>query len=618
MNFTIKEGNYKELGAVAEKKAVTFTFCAKKDEECAILLYEKEEQKQYRILIPKEYRIGSLCSVCVEPIAWKNIVYQYEINGVIQVDPYAKEIIGREVWNPVCEKKEVREVFAGITGDCDLTHKERREPVTKDQMILYKLHVRGFSMEDTSVRGQKKGTFPAVTAKIPYLKELGITTLELMPVYEFEEADPKEALNFWGYTKGNYFAVKSSYGKKDARKEFRQLVDTLHAHHMEAVMEIYFEEKESHSLILDALRYWVMEYQVDGFHLLGNHLPVTAIVQDPLLQETKFFYTGFAPELLEDGETNSRLFVYNDNYLYPVRKMLNHLGGNMVEFAGQQRKQDVAQGFVNYISSNNGFTLADLFSYEQKHNEKNGEDNRDGNNWNFSSNCGVEGPTRKKQIREMRELRIRNAFACLLLAQGVPLLWSGDEFANSQDGNNNAYCQDNETGWINWKQAKKEQWLTDYVKELIRFRKEHPVVSSAVPMRLCDYAQKGMPDLSYHEKNAWMLEFLPEQQDIGMMYCGGYAKDINSQEDVYIAYNFHVGNSVLALPKLQEDKKWHLVMDTSLGKTPFLEDTTLLKNQQTYAISGQTVAILISQEVPKAAKEEKMQKKTKNESKRWK
>lgn len=616
MNFTIKEGNYKELGAVVEKKAVIFTFQAKRSEECAILFYEKEKNKEYRIEIPKEYCIGALYSVKIEPIDWKKYSYQYEINHEKRVDPYAKEVIGREEWNPLQENGKEREVYAGICGQRKLPCKRKTASIAKEDMILYKLHVRGFSM-DMPTKAQDKGTFAAVTKRIPYLKDLGVTSLELMPVYEFEEKKEHETLNFWGYTKGDYFSVKSSYGKKDAKKEFRQLVDTLHENGMEVILELYFEDGESHNLILDALRYWVMEYQIDGFHLLGNHLPITAIVQDALLCETKIFYTGFAPELLETGVTDSRLFVYNDDYFYPVRKMLNHLGGSMVEFAGQQRKQDVAQGFVNYIASNNGFTLADLFSYEQKHNEENGEENQDGNNWNFSANCGVEGPTRKKQIKEMREQRMRNAFACLFLAQGVPLLWSGDEIANSQNGNNNAYCQDNETGWVNWKQAKRERWLTDYVRKLVQFRKEHAILSNGVPMRLCDYAQKGMPDLSYHEKNAWMLEFLPEQQDIGMMYCGAYAKGKNGEEDVYVAYNFHVGNSTLALPTLHQGKKWHLVMDTSLGRTAFLETAALLKNQQTYAINGQTVAIFISRESEKTTiKRDSVKKDTPNDIKR--
>lgn len=628
MNVTLKEGNYEKLGAVADKKSVIFTFEAEKEAKCAILLFDiRENKKRERIEIPNDYCIGSLRSVKLENIEWKYFAYQYEIDNEILIDPYAKKIKGREVWNKIESGERKREIFAVIESPQFDWKQDKHVKITKDHMIMYKLHVRGFS-RDGRARGEEKGTFSAVMHRIPYLKELGITTVEFMPIYEFEEMEQPQittcpdylnwtekkedqikkeesnqntSLNYWGYTKSNYFAVKTSYGKKNPEREWMQLVEKLHENQMEVVMEMYFEEHERHSLILEALRYWVREYHVDGFHLLGNNLPITAIVQDPLLSDTKIFYTGFELSLLEKGKTGSRLFVYNDEYLYPVRKIINRLGGNLQEFTGQQRKQDESQGFVNYFSSNNGFTLADVFAYERKHNESNGEENRDGNDWNFSANCGAEGATRKKQIRELREQQMRNAFACLLLAQGVPMIWSGDEIANSQQGNNNAYCQDNEIGWVNWKNDRKERWLSEYLKKLILFRKNHTIISNAMPMKMCDYGQKGMPDLSYHEKNAWMLDFVPEQQDVGMMYCGGYSKehDLLQKEDIYLAYNFHVGNSNLALPQLLRKKKWYLVMDTSLGREAFLEKEEELSNQQVYQIKGQSVAILVGRETKK-------------------
>lgn len=623
MEITIKEGNYERLGAYLEHNALIFTFEGEREDDCAILFYEKNTGKEMKVEIPEEYCLGSLRSVKIEGLYWKDYNYNYVRNGEIYTDPYARKIVGRECWGDENREKQNYRICGGFEKDGFDWKKDHHPEIAKSDMILYKLHVRGFTM-DGGARGGEKGTFAGVTSKIPYLKELGITTVEVMPVYEFEEfefeTEPqlpdylnwvereddkikkpvlkkvKEHRNFWGYTKeSNYFAVKASYGKKNATVELKELIRTLHENEMELVMEFYFDERENHNLILDVLRYWLREFHVDGFHLLGKNLPVTAIVQDAILSRTKIFYTGFDYALLEKKTNYDRLYVYNDEYLYPVRKMLNHYGGNMNEFAGQQRKQHEVQGFVNYLTSNNGFTLLDLFSYEQKHNEENGEENTDGNDWNFSSNCGAEGKTTRKHVREFRECQLKNAIAVLFLGQAVPLLWSGDELGNSQQGNNNAYCQDNEIGWINWKGKKRYQWLTEFVSKMIAFRKVHPILTMAEPMKMNDYANQGMPDLSYHCESAWTTGVLSNQQSLGVMYCGKYAKKEDGSFDnyIYVAYNFHVGDSELALPKLPRRKKWYLVMNTGRTEAPFLEQEEVLKNQQKITVKGQTVSILI-------------------------
>lgn len=625
MSYRIKEGNYAKPGVQMIDGTVIFTFEGEKEDNCAILFYGKDKKNVERVEVPSEYCMGSVRSVAVEGLKPGKIIYNYEINGKKRADIYATKMIGREKWNDVNREKDDFAVYCGYEPQQFDWRGDRQPEVKRRDMVLYKLHVRGFSM-DAGIRGREKGTFSAVMKKIPYLKSLGITTVEFMPVYEFEEmtlpqeivlpayldweskeedliqkAKPQrgEKVNYWGYTAGNYFAVKASYSSTpDASSEWKSLIRELHANGMECVMEMYFEDGMNQNVILDALRFWVREYHVDGFHLLGNSVPITAVAQDMLLSRTKIFYDGFDARLLEEKKPYPHLFVYSDEYLYPVRKMLNHMGGNMEEFVCQQRKQHPVQGFVNYIAGNNGFTLLDLFSYQEKHNEENGEDNCDGNAWNFSSNCGVEGKTTKRYVCALRERQLRNAIAILMLGQGVPLLLAGDEHGNSQEGNNNAYCQDNRIGWLNWKKAEKYAWLEKFTKDMIAFRKAHPIISSDIPMQLNDYGRKGCPDLSYHGENAWLSSFYQDRQSVGMMYCGAYApvksteKDTKADDFIYIGYNFHSGTSRLALPKLPEKMAWYLLMDTARGKEPFLTEEEKQTETQ-IALKGQSVVILI-------------------------
>lgn len=621
MSETIKEGNYEKPGVHVEDGTVIFTFEGEKEDNCAILFYNEEKQLIRRVAAPAEYCMGSMRSVAVEGINPEKLLYNYEINGTVMQDVYATRIIGREKWNDTNRIEDNYATYCGYEspdfswqGDC-------QPEIPRHEMVMYKLHVRGFSM-NASTGHRAKGTFETVRNQISYLKKLGITTIEFMPVYEFEEMTfsqkievpsyitweskkndliqkgqmtYSEKVNYWGYVPGSYFAVKASYGGGiKAGAEWKSLIRELHANGMECVMEMFFDEHMNQNVILDALHFWVREYHVDGFHLLGNAVPITAIIQDARLSRTKIFYTGFDSSLLESEKGYPHLFTYNDEYLYPARKLLNHLGGDMQDFACQQRKQHKAQGFVNYIAGNNGFTLWDLFSYGEKHNEANGENNCDGNNWNFSSNCGVEGKTTKRYVCTLREKQLRNAIAILMMAQGVPLLLAGDEIGNSQNGNNNAYCQDNEVGWINWKKAEKFKWFTEYVEQMIIFRKNHPVLSMDTPMQLSDYMRVGYPDLSYHGENAWISSFYRDNQAVGMMYCGEYAQlpDGTKDDYIYVGYNFHNGSVDLALPKLPENRHWYLCMDTAEGRNAFSVEETLQVEPQ-ISMKGQSVVILI-------------------------
>ena len=613
MKYAIKEGNYEKMGAVVTEAGTIFTFEGPKEADCAILLYRIKTGEMLRIEVPKEYCIGSLRSCMVERLDVAHYEYNYEIDGKELVDTYARRIEGRERWFDTSRAERQYQVRSGFArGEYDWENDHTPE-LPKEDMVMYKLHVRGFTM-DGGAKGRKRGTFAALTDKISYLKELGVTTVELMPAYEFEEmvlpkedrlpdylewkrqAEEEEAplpqavrVNFWGYVPGNYFAPKASYSATgDEIREFKDLIKTLHKNRMECIMEIYFDDKMNQNVMLDVLRFWVMEYHVDGFHLLGASLPIRAMAQDLILSRTKLFYIGYEDCLIEKKAAYPHLYIYRDEYMYPLRKLLNHMDASIYEFANQQRKQHANIGYVNYAAINNSFSLADVFMYSEKHNQENGEDNRDGLDWNFSSNYGAEGPTRRKYIQSVRRKQLRNALAMVLLGQGIPLLASGDEFANSQKGNNNAYCQDNKTGWVNWGMARANEQLTGYVRGLLQFRREHKVLRQRTPMQMSDYKGTGYPDLYYHCDRAWVMDFDASRQAVGMLYCGG---EDEPQDFVYVAYNFHNGKKFLGLPKLPKGKSWYLIMDT-INEEAFTKEQKLEK-QDLVEVSGLSIRILI-------------------------
>ena len=616
MDYTIREGNYEKLGVQKKDDAVIFTFEGEKEENCSILFYGKKAEPVCKILVPEEYCRGSVRSVAVTGKLWKNLRYNYEINGKIITDTYATRIIGREKWNDKTRSEKDYFICGGAYPQAFDWENDRQPEIKRQQMVMYKLHVRGFSMEDTSCPRKERGTFRAITDKIPYLKKLGITTIELMPAYEFEEqvipkktvlpdylkweshgedlikpesVQPVEKINYWGYVPGNYFAPKTAFTKsRQPEHALKSLIKALHKNDMECIMEIYFPDTINQNLMLEALRFWVMEYHVDGFRLMGANLPIRAMAQDLILCRSKLFADTIPEDLLEQDYAYPHLFVYRDEFYYPLRKMLNHKEICLTDFVNQMRKQKKYAGFVNYAASNDGFTLADVFMYSEKHNEANGENNADGNDWNYSDNYGIEGPTRKKYIESLRKKQLRNAITAVFLAQGIPLLAAGYEIGNSQRGNNNAYCQDNAVGWVNWKNDKKYASLQQFVRKMTAFRKAHPVLRMEEPMRMNDYKGLGYPDLSFHCDSAWTVGFSPNRQSVGMLYCGLYA---DCEEMIYVAYNFHTGKQFLALPKLPKSKKWYKVMDTG-NENSFLEKEMIMDAVQV-EIAGMSIQILI-------------------------
>ncbi|MGL5435065.1 MAG: alpha-amylase [Lachnospiraceae bacterium] len=548
---------------------------------CSLLLFMPEQPDDQpphtELIFPAENRLGNVWEMTVLGDDLDQYEYAFETNGRQFADPCGRLYYGWEQWGRE-EQVHVR-LRTPVSQPVFDWEEDRLPEIPYEDCIIYRAHVRGLTRHPSSgVRA--KGTFLALEEKIPYFQELGITTLELMPVTEFQEVMTRHdyagaptgaseitgRLNYWGYEEALMFAPKASYssgsGNKNPVNELKHLIKALHRAGIELVLEFYFSGRENPTVILDAARYWVKEYHIDGIHLTGC-APAALLADDPYLAGTKLWANAWEDESRSAGKERNRA-VYNEGFLTDMRRVLKGDEEQMNSLIYRSRLNPVHHGVINYLANTNGFTLMDAVSYDRKHNEANGENNRDGNEYNYSWNCGIEGTTRKKKILDLRKKQLRNAWLLLLLSQGTPLILAGDEFGNSQNGNNNAYCQDNETSWLNWKQLKTNHNIHEFVKFSIAFRKAHPVFHMDQEPRGMDYLACGHPDISYHGVKAWCPEFENFRRQIGIMYCGEYGRHKDGSPDDYffVAYNMHWEPHQFSLPKLPQRKLWYLAFNT--------------------------------------------------------
>ncbi len=554
---------------------------ASEREKCGIILYDRNTLKEVgRYPFSKTQRMGKVYYLRIPGIDAKKVSYLFYEDDKLVEDKKAVCYTDTVEYGIAKDATSYRAGF--VTKEYDWGE-DKLPQLSYEESVAYVLHVRGFTKHSSS--GVKaKGTFQGIIEKIPYLKELGITTLEIQPAYEFNELvkidterhntskgivikEEERKLNYWGYQEGYYYSPKCSYAKSaDAVTEFKNMVKALHANQMELIMQFYFPASVPKLEILDVLRFWHFTYHVDGFHLMGDNMPVKQLAEDAFLADCKLWYYHFpVEELYPDSQkpANVRLATYNDGYMYDLRRLLKGDEGMLYEVMKHMRTKTATHGVINYLTNYYGFTMTDLVTYERKYNEANGEANKDGNDCNFSWNCGIEGSTRKKQIQILREKQIKNAFALLLLSQGTPLFFMGDEFGNSQKGNNNPYCQDNDVTWLNWKDLQKNIKQFHYVKNLIAYRKNHGVFHLEHECMIMDYKGCGYPDISYHGSEAWKPSWEHYSRHMGFMLCGEYAKDCEGKF-FYVAINMHWEVHTFALPKLPKGLAWKKEFSTEV------------------------------------------------------
>ncbi|MCI5700403.1 MAG: alpha-amylase family glycosyl hydrolase [Lachnospiraceae bacterium] len=615
--YQIKKGNPEWMGAVVLANGVNFTVELPGGKETELLIYEKNGENPVLVIsmIP-ELCTGDVGSVFVEGLSGKGCEYVYRTGGVTVKDPYALMISGE------------RCVVVEEYGQAVVTNDQPWIPF--ENLVLYKLHIKGFTKQ---AKVRKKGTFQGVKEQIPYLKELGINGVEFMPIYEWNDSlrpvnmsvsyypcpEPETVRkNYWGYAPVNYyFAPKSVYASTGKPvKECADMINAFHEAGIECIMEIYFPGGTVPTLAVDVLRYWKMNYGIDGFHLIGDGVPVEAIVRHPLFTRTKLFFDRVDEAWIYGNKepVYRNIAEYNNDFMDCSRRLLKGDDSQISNFVYQSRKNPQKHGAVNYMANVNGFTMMDMVSYDRKHNEENGEENRDGMPANDVWNCGAEGPTRKASVRALRKKQLKNAFLYVLLAQGTPLIYQGDEWGNSQMGNNNAYASDNEIGWVNWKKNPYGEELLAFVKEAIAFRKAHPILHMNKEMRLTDYRAYGYPDLSYHDERAWYTQFESSNRFVGAMYCGKFVSMKEEEQDdfIYVAYNAYWEKQTFSLPKLPTGMKWQMAIYTDDQDKEFYPTGKPLLEQRKVEVAERSVMVLLGK---KAEAEENQKTKVKLKAK---
>ena len=606
--FVTKQGKDMPLGVSLQNNMFNFAVSMPGSSSCNLVLYKKGETNPAEVL-PMEASAVGVFSVAVQIPKKQGVTeyeYLYQAGENYVCDPYAAKINGREEFG-----KEPAYVRAEVVVPEENQVKTYQRHALSD-LVLYKLHVRGFTMGEGS-GARKKGTFAGVMEKIPYMKDLGINAVLLLPVVEFDELEGnnknargpvigapariyrgqtvtaekcvkpvkgskdteeqkerKQTLkvNYWGYgVSSYYFAPKSAYAanKEKVCEEFRQMVSKLHEAGIDVYLEMMFDGKCSQSFMLDCLRYWVKTYGIDGFHISEQQLPVTLVAGDAYLANTAFMISD-VPEWLKDKYPN-RLLEYRESFCMEMRRLLKGDEGMISALTNYMKNRRCEAARVHYIADHNGFTLADLYSYDIRHNAANGENGRDGSEYNFSWNCGEEGPTKSKKIQSLRLRMMKNALALTLLSQGTPMLLAGDEFGRTKQGNNNTYCQDNELSWLDWNLARKNKELTALVKKLLAFRREHPLFTMERDLRETDFIGCGWPEISIHGISPWQLDSSSYNRLAAYLYCGSYIRrpDRTFEDNFYVMFNMHWEKHEFELPQM-ENLSWEVVFDTGATK----------------------------------------------------
>lgn len=611
-NLNITYFKPEKQGVYPVQNGYCFATEIQSNNECGLLLY-KENGGQLRIPFSKNGKRGSLYGIRIEGENLDFSGYNYYDGEMVFTDFYAKGIMGLEKFGDFGNGKRATK---GVLSTAEFNW-EGDSPllIPYEDTILYGLNVRAFTMHKSS--GVKnKGTFEGIAEKKDYLKKLGITAIELMPAYEFDECmylskglpktmeetiknlsvseKTERRLNCWGFQKGFYFAPKASYSADKPEISFKKMVKELHKNGIEVHMQFYFPPELTQNYILDLLRYWVVEYHIDGVRLCGFHIPFRLIAQDPILKETKIRSSYLPIEEIYGNEIPfcRNLASDNGNFRNEIRRYLKGDENLMNQVLYYQKNNPASHAVINYLADYDGFSLFDSVAYERKHNESNGENNKDGTNANYTWNCGFEGISRKKSIQELRMKQIKNGLSFLFLSQGVPFIFSGDEMANTRFGNNNVYCQDNEAGWIKWKSNHFSDEILNFIRFLIVLRKEHPVFHMRKELKLMDYLGCGYPDISYHGTDAWRPDISYISRMVGIMLCGQYVPG-TADDSFYIAFNMHWESHELALPKLSKGMRWTKVMSTA--DEPLETD---LPDENKILASGRSISLYRSETDP--------------------
>lgn len=681
--FKIRPGFFRMYGACVASNGVSFTINSHGATRCTLLLFKPQAPKPYaRIPFPDSYRIGDTYSMLVFDIKPDEFEYAFSFDGPYEpakgllfneenvlLDPYSRAVTGQRKWGEKPEGGKDFEYRARVVkSNFDWGNIKQLEQPFED-LVIYETHVRGYT-KDKSSGVSAPGTFAGLKDKIPYLKDLGINAVELMPIFEFDEmesarvVDGVQLYNYWGYNTVSFFAPNTSYAFNEEHNhegdELKSLIKALKENGIEVILDVVFNHTaegnemgpcfsfkgidnnvyymltpDAHyynfsgcgnvmncnhpvvrSFIIDCLRHWAIEYRVDGFRfdlasILGrdqNGAPMAnppileSLAFDPVLGKMKLIAEAWdAGGLYQVGSFPSwnRWAEWNGRYRDDMRSFLkgdDGMAGNVITritgsrdlYSPESRGHKAS---VNFLTCHDGFTLYDLYSYNEKHNEKNGWNNTDGDNNGHSWNCGAEGETDDPNVNGLRRRLIKNAFAALLCSRGPAMFFAGDEFCNTQFGNNNAYCQDNIISWLDWSRLEEFKEIHDFVRHMIQFRKEHPILRKMTKPSSCQF-----PEISVHNGTPFNASTDYKTKLIGIMYAGRNEED-TEDDIVFYCMNAYWEPLVMQLPVLPNGKHWHVDTNTNaeyFDGEDFTAKTELL-GVNTIRVPARTTIILVAE-----------------------
>ena len=681
--FKIRPGFFRMYGACVASNGVSFTINSHGATRCTLLLFKPQAPKPYaRIPFPDSYRIGDTYSMLVFDIKPDEFEYAFSFDGPYEpakgllfngenvlLDPYSRAVTGQRKWGEKPEGGKDFEYRARVVkSSFDWGNIKQLEQPFED-LVIYETHVRGYT-KDKSSGVSAPGTFAGLKDKIPYLKDLGINAVELMPIFEFDEmesarvVDGVQLYNYWGYNTVSFFAPNTSYAFNEEHNhegdELKSLIKALKEKGIEVFLDVLFNHTaegnemgpcfsfkgidnnvyymltpDAHyynfsgcgnvmncnhpvvrSFIIDCLRHWAIEYRVDGFRfdlasILGrdqNGAPMAnppileSLAFDPVLGKMKLIAEAWdAGGLYQVGSFPSwnRWAEWNGRYRDDMRSFLkgdDGMAGNAITritgsrdlYSPESRGHKAS---VNFMTCHDGFTLYDLYSYNEKHNEKNGWNNTDGDNNGHSWNCGAEGETDDPNVNGLRRRLIKNAFAALLCSRGPAMFFAGDEFCNTQFGNNNAYCQDNIISWLDWSRLEEFKEIHDFVRHMIQFRKEHPILRKMTKPSSCQF-----PEISVHNGTPFNASTDYKTKLIGIMYAGRNEED-TEDDIVFYCMNAYWEPLVMQLPVLPNGKHWHVDTNTNaeyFDGEDFTAKTELL-GVNTIRVPARTTIILVAE-----------------------
>lgn len=681
--FKIRPGFFRMYGACVASNGVSFTINSHGATRCTLLLFKPQAPKPYaRIPFPDSYRIGDTYSMLVYDIKPDEFEYAFSFDGPYEpakgllfneenvlLDPYSRAVTGQRKWGEKPEGGKDFEYRARVVkSSFDWGNIKQLEQPFED-LVIYEIHVRGYT-KDKSSGVSAPGTFAGLKDKIPYLKDLGINAVELMPIFEFDEmesarvVDGVQLYNYWGYNTVSFFAPNTSYAFNEEHNhegdELKSLIKALKENGIEVILDVVFNHTaegnemgpcfsfkgidnnvyymltpDAHyynfsgcgnvmncnhpvvrNFIIDCLRHWAIEYRVDGFRfdlasILGrdqNGAPMAnppileSLAFDPVLGKMKLIAEAWdAGGLYQVGSFPSwnRWAEWNGRYRDDMRSFLkgdDGMAGNAITritgsrdlYSPESRGHKAS---VNFLTCHDGFTLYDLYSYNEKHNEKNGWNNTDGDNNGHSWNCGADGETDDPNVNGLRRRLIKNAFAALLCSRGPAMFFAGDEFCNTQFGNNNAYCQDNIISWLDWSRLEEFKEIHDFVRHMIQFRKEHPILRKMTKPSSCQF-----PEISVHNGTPFNASTDYKTKLIGIMYAGRNEED-TEDDIVFYCMNAYWEPLVMQLPVLPNGKHWHVDTNTNaeyFDGEDFTEKTELL-GVNTIRVPARTTIILVAE-----------------------